>query len=106
MPAERRSPAVCESSGKTEGKGGMIKPTISLQEMRRRIYLKAKAEPQWRFWGLYVHICKPETLREAYRLAKRNNGAPGVDGVTFKAVEQSGPEAFLEHIRKELLTRT
>jgi RNA-directed DNA polymerase len=89
-----------------EGKGGMIKPTISLQDLRRRIYLKAKAEPQWRFWGLYVHLCKPETLREAYRLAKHNNGAPGIDGVTFEAVEQNGWEAFLEQIRKELLTRT
>lgn len=37
----------------------------SLQDLRRRIYAKAKAEPAWRFWGLYVHVCKMETLREA-----------------------------------------
>ena len=55
----------------------MIKTPISLQDLRRRIYAKAKAEPSWRFWGLYVHICKPETLQEAYQLAKANNGAPG-----------------------------
>jgi RNA-directed DNA polymerase len=106
MPGERRSPAVCESFGKKEGKGVVIKPTINLQDLRRRISLQAKAEPQWRFWGLYVHLCKPETLREAYRLAKHNNGAPGIDGVTFEAIEQNGREAFLEQIRKELLTRT
>jgi len=47
----------------------MIKAPISLQDLRRRIYRKAKAEPAWRFWGLYVHVCKLETLREAYRLA-------------------------------------
>jgi len=59
----------------------MIKASISLQDLRRKIYLKAKAEKRWRFWGLYVHVCKMETLQEAYRMAKRNNGAPGIDGV-------------------------
>ena len=58
----------------------MIKPPIDLQDLRRRIYVKAKAEPSWRFWGLYVHVCKRETLDEAYWLAKKNNGAPGIDG--------------------------
>jgi len=28
----------------------MIKASISLQDLRRRIYVKAKAEPTWRFW--------------------------------------------------------
>jgi len=84
----------------------MIKTPIKLQDLRRRIYAKAKAEPAWRFWGLYVHICKPETLQEAYQLAKANNGAPGVDGVTFEAIEASGLDAFLEQIRHELVTRT
>ena len=84
----------------------MIKAPISLQDLRRRIYSKAKAEPSWRFWGLYVHICKMETLREAYRLSKANNGAPGIDGVTFDAIEASGVEGFLEQIQHELVTRT
>ncbi len=61
----------------------MIKVPIELQDLRRRLYVKAKAEPPWRFWGLYVHVCKRETLRQAYRLAKENAGAPGIDGVTF-----------------------
>jgi RNA-directed DNA polymerase len=81
----------------------MIKAPISLQDLRRRIYRKAKAEPAWRFWGLYVHVCKLETLREAYRLAKQNNGAPGIDGVTFEAIEADGLDAFLQHLRDELL---
>ena len=84
----------------------MTKAPITLQELRRRLYLKAKAEPSWRFWGLYVHVCKRETLREAYRLAKANDGAPGVDGVTFAAVEAAGVEAFLDQLRKELVERT
>src|ERR1700733_7690358 len=82
----------------------MIKAPISLQDLRRSLYVKAKAEPPWRFWGLYVHVCKMETLREAYRMAKSNDRAPGIDGVTFEAVEESGAESFLRQIRDELVT--
>jgi len=80
----------------------MTKTSISLQDLKRRIYAKAKADKTWRFWGLYAHVCKRETLKEAYRMAKRNNGAPGIDGLTFEAIEAQGPEAFLDGIRKEL----
>jgi RNA-directed DNA polymerase len=83
----------------------MIKASIDLQDLRRRIYVKAKAEPSWRFWGLYVHVCKTETLREAYEMAKKNDGAPGVDGVTFEAIEAQGADALLEQIRDELIGR-
>jgi RNA-directed DNA polymerase len=83
----------------------MTKPLISLQDLRRRIYAKAKAEPSWRFWGLFVHVCKEETLHEAYRLAKKNDGAPGVDGVTFEAIEEGGVEVFLGQVRGELVSR-
>jgi RNA-directed DNA polymerase len=84
----------------------MTTTPISLQDLRRRIYVKAKAEPAWRFWGLYVHVCKLDTLREAYRLAKENNGAPGIDGVTFEAIEADGVEKFLQQFQDELVTRT
>jgi RNA-directed DNA polymerase len=84
----------------------MTKAPISLQDLRRRLYVKAKAEPSWRFWGLYVHVCKRETLRQAYLQAKANDGAPGIDGVTFEAVEAKGVEAFLDQLREELVQRT
>ena len=84
----------------------MTKASIDLQDLRRRIYVKAKAETSWKFWGLYVHVCKLETLREAYALAKRNDGAPGSDGVTFEAIEAQGVEAFLEQIADELVGRS
>src|SRR3954453_18842946 len=48
----------------------MTKAPISLQELRRRIYRKAKSDKTHRFWGLFVHITKIETLEEAYRIAK------------------------------------
>jgi len=106
MAVERRGPAVCNDSNKKEGKGGMTKTPISLQDLRRSLYVKAKAEPTWRFWGLYVHVCKMETLQEAYWMAKRNDGAPGIDGVTFEAIEESGRESFLKQIQDELVQHT
>ena len=84
----------------------MTKAPISLQDLRRSLYVKAKAEPAWRFWGLYVHVCKMETLQAAYEMAKSNNGAPGNDGVTFEAIEQGGKEGFLRQIRDELVAQT
>jgi RNA-directed DNA polymerase len=84
----------------------MINAPSNLQDLRKNLYDKAKAEPTWRFWGLYVHVCKQETLQEAYEMAKKNNGAPGMDGVTFEAIEESGVESFLEQIRNELTTQT
>ena len=84
----------------------MITTPIGLQDLRRRLYVKAKSEPSWRFWGLYVHVCKKETLLEAYKLAKKNNGAPGVDGVNFEAIEAKGVGVFIEQLREGLMART
>src|ERR1700736_1737375 len=105
MPVERRDPAVCNDSNK-KGKGEMTKAPICLQDLRRSLYVKAKAEPTWRFWGLYVHVCKMETLHEAYQTAKKNDGAPGIDGVTFEAIEEGGVESFLQQIKDELVSNT
>src|ERR1700721_4703697 len=106
MSVERRGPAICNVSDRGAGKDEMTKASIDLQSLRRRIYVKAKAEPSWRFWGLYVHVCKMETLRAAYEMARQNDGAPGVDGVTFEAIEAQGVEALLEQLRDELIGRT
>ena len=84
----------------------MIKPSINLQELRRRIYRKAKAEKTRRFWGLHVHVCKLETLRAAYQAAKANDGTPGIDGESFESIEARGVEKFLSAIREELVART
>jgi RNA-directed DNA polymerase len=84
----------------------MKKSSISLQDLRRKIYLKAKSDKTWRFWGLYVHVCKMETLQWAYRDAKENNGAPGIDGVTFEDIEKAGVDAFLKQVQNELVSGT
>jgi group II intron reverse transcriptase/maturase len=82
----------------------MIKAPISLQELRRRIYNKAKSEPTHRFWGIFVHVTDFQALDEAYRVAKRNGGAAGIDGLTFKAIEAEGRWRFLAELRQELLS--
>ena len=84
----------------------MTTTPISLHDLRRRLYVKAKAEKDWRFWGLYVHVVKLETLHAAYTLAKQDNGAPGIDGVTFTAIEEAGVQGFLAQLRDELVAHT
>lgn len=83
----------------------MKKTPTNAQDLRRKIYIKAKAEKEHRFWGLYVHVCKIEILGKAYSQAKQNNGAPGIDGVTFEAIEKGGVTEFLKGIQQELLER-
>jgi group II intron reverse transcriptase/maturase len=82
----------------------MIKAPTKLQELRRQIYRKAKSDKAHRFWGIFVHVAKKETLEEAYRIAKTNSGASGIDGMTFEDIESSGVQAFLAEIRNELLS--
>src|SRR5215813_15075283 len=105
MPVEQRNLAAHHVDINKGGRGEMTKTPVNLQDLRRRLYVTAKAEPSWRFWGLYVHVSKRETLQEAYRLAKSNDGAPGMDGVTFEAIEAEGVEGFLEQLRQELVER-
>ena len=82
----------------------MTKASIGLQDLRRRMYRKAKSDKAHRFWGIFVHVTKTQTLHEAYRLAKRNGGAHGIDGVTFADVEAMGRGQFLADIQQELRT--
>jgi len=106
MSLERRGHAEFDSFDRKVRQGGMIKPSVNLQELRRRIYCKAKAEKQWRFWGLHGHVTKSETLAAAYQEAKANDGSPGIDGESFESIEIRGLEKFLREIRGELLSGT
>jgi RNA-directed DNA polymerase len=84
----------------------MTKPLTKLQELRKRIYACAKADKRHRFWGLYVHVYKMDTLLESYKRAKANDGAPGIDAVTFEQIEESGADKFLTDIQESLRTKT
>lgn len=45
-----------------------------------------------------------EILRKAYRIAKKNKGAPGIDSQTFADIESAGLDLFLTAIREELIS--
>jgi RNA-directed DNA polymerase len=74
--------------------------------LQKKLYLKAKAEPNFRFYLLYDKIYRADILRHAYDLARANRGAPGVDGVDFAAIESAGLEDWLIGVETELRTKT
>ncbi len=84
---------------------GMPKKLVT---WRQKLSDKAKQEKNFRFYSLYSLVCHPVTLAWAWTLMRRNNGAPGVDGVSFKQIEQSksGVERFLQELEEDLKSKT
>ena len=80
----------------------MIKTPILLQDLRKKIYIQAKSEKTWRFWGIYVHMCKIETLIESYSLAGKNNVAPCIGKMSFEDIERNGVESCLHQRQNEV----
>jgi RNA-directed DNA polymerase len=83
-----------------------LKTPNKIRNLQRKLYLKAKAEPGFRFYLLYDKIYRKDILDHAFRVARANGGAPGLDGKTFGDVESDGLEEWLSGIRKELRAKT
>ncbi len=77
-----------------------------IRTLQRKLYLKAKAEPDFRFYLLYDKVYREDILFHAYRLARSNKGAPGVDGQSFEEIEAMGLEGWLSGIRDDLRAET
>ena len=82
----------------------LLPPTLAA--LRQKLSQKAKQEKQFRFYSLYGHICRPETLQAAWKQVRANGGKPGPDGVSIEQVEREGVEAFLADIERSLKDRT
>jgi RNA-directed DNA polymerase len=78
----------------------------SIRRLQRKLYLKAKAEPAFRFYLLYDKVWREDMLAHAWSLAKANGGAAGVDGVTFAEIEVAGVQEWLAGLREALRSRT
>jgi RNA-directed DNA polymerase len=73
-----------------------------IRTLQRKLYAKAKAEPEFRFYLLYDKIWRMDILAHAWALAKANKGAPGVDAVTFDEIEAAGLQSWLVALQEEL----
>lgn len=84
----------------TEKTAGQSKLAI----LREKLHQKAKGEPKFRFYSLYGLIYRKDILVAAWQQVRKNRGAAGIDGITFKHIEQSteGVEGFLTGIENEL----
>jgi RNA-directed DNA polymerase len=67
-----------------------LETPIKIRMLQRKLYQKAKEEPDYRFYLLYDKIYREDILNHAYALAKSNQGAPGVDGQSFTGIEAAG----------------
>jgi RNA-directed DNA polymerase len=77
----------------------------TLQAFQRKIYLKAKQNPHYKFYCLYDKVFRQDTLEEAFKRVRANKGAAGVDGITFQELEGC-EEAYIDHIQQELKKKT
>lgn len=79
-----------------------------LSSLRWKLGRKAKQEPDFRFYALYDRIYRRDVLETAYRFTRINDGAPGVDGVSFTDIENSegGIEGLIDELQKKLKEKT
>jgi len=105
MPAEGRGPDLRQATDVTRPRRLAQSPATPLERVRTlqtSLQAKAKAEPAFRFYSLWDKVCRADVLEEAYRACRRNDGAPGCDGMTFDQITAHGQERWLEELRQEL----
>lgn len=105
QPGPREGTLLCPCNLRAEDQGIAVALSTpeKIRTLQRKLYAKAKQEPGFRFYALYDKLCRADILSHAYRLVRRNKGAPGVDGQTFETIEAGEGEAvFLHSLRQQL----
>jgi RNA-directed DNA polymerase len=79
----------------------------TIRTLQRKLYAKAKQEPAYRFYALYDKVYREDVLSHAWRLVRANRGNPGVDGISFEAIENGiGVATFLRELARDLKEKT
>jgi RNA-directed DNA polymerase len=94
------------TSGKRAEIGVSLPPQIKLWALQEALHAKAKGNPGYRFYALYDKVYRQDVLEEAWRRSRENQGAPGVDGVSFEQIEAEGVERWLGELARELKEKT
>ncbi len=83
-----------------------LKTPEKIRTLQRKLYRKAKEEPEYRFYLLYDKIWRWDILVHAYALARTNGGAAGVDRETFEQIESGSVVKWLMELQEELRGKT
>ena len=81
-------------------------PPDKLQKLQAALHAKAKASPSQRFHALYDKVYRKDVLAHAYDCCRANGGAEGVDGQSFKDIEEYGQSRWLGELAEELKVKT
>ncbi|WP_031435215.1 group II intron reverse transcriptase/maturase [Methylomarinum vadi] len=85
----------------------MLETPENLRTLQRKLYIKAKQAPAYRFYALYDKMWREDILLFAYRLVRANKGSPGIDGMNFEDIEQkTGIDKFLLELAQDLKDKT
>ena len=79
---------------------------LKVGKLQQALHVKAKAEPEFRFYQLYDKVYRWDVLVHAYRLCRANAGAAGVDGLSFDKIESKGLRKWLEELAVDLRKKT
>jgi len=79
--------------------------TNKVQEFQRKLYLKAKAQTNFRFYALYDKIYQMNVLKHSWQKVRSNHGSAGIDELSFEDIEKAGVDEFLKTIQQELKTK-
>src|SRR5437867_4940600 len=101
-----RSPTTEQGAKELTIREAMLPP--QLRELRQKLNQKAKQQKRFRFYSLYAHVCRTDTLQAAWEAVRRNDGAPGVDEVSIEqiAASEESQAAFLAELQRSLQERT